>query len=204
MRCILLAALLLFTACEPEEECCYEDSHLANITFYSVKANRHTPNGIGLDDPLNPEHVLDAAEIDRKMDAFEACLNKNFLNNPYVVEENGHCLRTNFEDGISIKRHCLTIKVPDDLYKSKCSDEWLFPCDVDDQYCLAKGIVPTEECPCSCRATVQDNNNLITNHVLNVLWGELARVVTTCNNPWVVPQIQGCLSDSSLKASMPR
>ena len=90
---------------------------------------------------------------------------------------------------------CIKVKVPDSLYQSSCSGEWLFPCDVDDQYCRAKGIEPTEECPCDCRATVQDSNVIVTNHKLNLFRAELARMVTACNNPWLVPQLAPCLNN---------
>lgn len=192
MRHLIIAALLFIPSCQPEEECCY-DSRLANVTGYDIEADRYTPKGIGIDDPINPEFALNATELDGHVDDLEACLNENFLLNPVITEERGHCLTWKFPNGLRIKRECLTVKVPDDLYQSPCSDQWLFPCDVDDQYCVAKGIVPTEECPCNCRATVQDNNSIVTNHVLNVFKGELARIITTCNNPWIVPQIMGCL-----------
>lgn len=192
--CIGLTA----ASCFPQDEC-YLNNY-QNITNYKVEATEYTPKGIAIDQPINPEHQLDPNEIDWQVDELEKCLNENFKANPIISEEdaspeNGWCYQRKFDKPIEIKRECLEVKVPDDLYQSVCSGQWLFPCDINPQACRDKGLEPEERCNCDCRAMIQDNNKIITNHKLNVFRGELARIITNCNNPWVVEQIRPCLTN---------
>ncbi|MFH0752469.1 MAG: hypothetical protein V1914_02620 [archaeon] len=204
---VAVAGLGFIANCDFSELCYYRPYQ--NTTSYEVIPDRYTPNGIGLDDPKKEEWRLDAGEVDWQVDDFEACLNENFAKNPVLSEESNpvvtfgdytfqNCVKNEFYETFEVKRDCLVVKVPDDLYESKCSDQMLFPCDVNPQACLDKGVGPTEECPCNCRATVQDDNYIITNPALSVFRGELARIVTTCNNPWIVEQLRGCLLNPHL------
>lgn len=193
---ISAGSLSFFASCGPDIEC--YNGYYRNVTSYGVAANRYTPKGVGLDDPKNPEHVLDAGEVDWQVDGLERCLNKNFRESPVIDAGEaaiGWCFETRFYFGVNIKRGCIIVKVPDDIYKSECTGRLLFPCDVDEQLCRAKGFEPDSACPCNCRAIVQDNNYVITEPKLEVFRAELARVVTNCNNPWVVTQIKACLSN---------
>ncbi len=188
---------------------CYPERNYQSVTYYDVNVDRYTPKGIGLDDPKNEAWKLDADEVDWQVDDLERCMNKGFAENPVLSEESNpvvtfsgqtfqNCTRSEFYEKIEIRRDCLTVKVPDDLYQSKCGDQMLFPCDVDPQACLDKGVTPTEECPCACRAIIQDDSCIITNPAMSVFRGELARMVTGCNNSWIVEQLKGCLSNPHL------
>lgn len=187
---------LVAAACGPQGNC-YHGNYL-NITNYKVSIDEYTPKGIGIDQPNNPEHKLDPNEIDWLVDHLESCLNENFAKNPVISEEqakNAWCMQKEFYNPITIKRECISVKVPDDLYHSQCSEQWLFPCNIDQQLCKDKGLNPGGNCPCHCRAMVQDDNVVITNHMLNVFLAETARIVTSCNNTWAVDQITPCVTN---------
>lgn len=166
MKKLILLCLVLLTTCVTPP--CYHNNYL-NITDYQVHVDSITPHGIKVD---SSGEEVDLREIDRQVDALEECLET------------------------SIQRTCLRIKVAPDWYISECSGQQLFPCDINDQVCLDKGL--TEEdleiCPCNCRATIQDENTIIVTPDLRLLRGELARMITGINNPWI-PEISPCLMD---------
>lgn len=143
---------------------CYQNSYL-NVTEYDVRANDITPDGIDVD---NSGYEVDLNEIDRIVNEFEECY------------------------GI-VYKSCLTIKVAPDWYVSPCSGQQLFPCDIDEALCEQKGLTPNEECPCNCRAIIQDENTIIITPDLLLLQGELARMVSGINNPWAEEEIVECL-----------
>jgi len=200
MRKALFAVAISFGltwSCHPKEMVCYGSNNYKNITDYDVVPDVYTANGIGIDNSNNPEWQLNPVEIDFMVDSLEECLNANFKANPIIPEDiasSANCYRKDFSEGITIVRNCISVKVPDDLYRSSCSGKLLFRCDVDPQLCLDKGLEPNPACPCSCRAMIQDNNCIITEPTFEVFKGELARMVTSCNNPWRVGQIAPCLS----------
>lgn len=188
------AGLSFMATCGSEPEC--YSGYYRNVTSYEVNADRYTQKGIGLDDPIDAGHILDADEVDWQVDDLESCLHEQFSRNPVISSEdakNAGCLKTDFSNGFGINRECLIVKVPDDLYRSPCTGRLLFECNVDEQLCRDKGFEPDPNCPCNCRATVQDDNYIITEPRLEVFRAELARIVTSCNNPWVVEQVVGCL-----------
>ncbi len=198
-KTILAVALGLAGLCCDDDKVCYESNNYQSVTSYDVVPDTYTPKGIGIDNSDNPGWQLDPAEIDFMVDSLEECLNANFAANPvipdYVASPSvANCYRKDFSEGVNIERDCLTVKVPDDLYSSPCTGKLLFMCDVDPQLCADKGFSPNPDCPCSCRATIQDSNCIITEPTLEVFKGELARMVTSCNNVWVVEQIVPCLN----------
>jgi len=153
---LIISVLLLSTQLLTCQDNCYRNGYM-NITDYEVSTNLVTEKGIRVDDPL---FQLDLAELDRQTDALEACLE------------------------ISIRRECLTVKVAPDWYISPCSDQQLFPCDINPQVCEDKGVILTEECPCNCRAMIQNETTIIVTPNLYIYRGELARMITGINNPW--------------------
>ncbi len=204
---ISAASLYFYASCGRDNDQCY-NGHYKNTTSYSVEADSQTPRGIGLDNPNNLYYALDANEVDWQVDELEKCLNDNFAANPSISdEEAGHeydengvarggwCLEKDFPEGISIRRECITVKVPDDLYTSMDGKRLLFECDVNPQLCKDKGFEDATEETCNCRATVQDDNYVITEPRLEVFRVELARIVTGCNNPYAVTQIKNCLNN---------
>jgi hypothetical protein len=155
---ILISILSLFPiyGCVPE---CYYGDLFDDITDYDVMPNIFLEEGIKLDDPLGE---IDIEELKRQMQAFEKCTN------------------------ISVKWSCITLKVPHDWYISLCSGQQLFPCNISDKVCLDKDLPISEECPCNCRATIQDSTTIIVTPNLLLFRGELARMITGMNNPWIL------------------
>ncbi len=201
---ISAASLSFYVSCGCDNQC--YNGNYQNVTSYKVEADRYTLKGIGIDNPKNPDYVLDADEVEWQVDELERCLNENFKENPIISkQETGHeydenevarggwCVEKDFSKGVQIKRDCITVKIPDDIYTSMDSKRLLFKCDVNPQLCKDKGFEDATEETCNCRATVQDDNYVITEPRLEVFRAELARIVTGCNNPWVVTQIKSCL-----------
>ena len=138
------------------------------ITNYNVNINKVSPDGIQVDDERNELNLL---ELDRQTNALEKCL------------------------GITIYRTFFKVKVAPDWYISKCSGQQLFPCDDDGHGCEDKDLPITEECPCNCRARIQNNNIIVVTPNLLLYRAELARMVTKRNNPWSYDWIRKCLLD---------
>ncbi len=179
---------------------CYNNFY-RNITSYDVEADTYTPEGIGLDNPQRQNYQLSPEEVDWQVNDLERCMNESFKTDPVISEEdakNSYCLRREFYEPIAIKKECLTVKVPDDVYTSVCTGELLFECSIDPQLCIDKGLEPDPRCPCNCRATIQDENTILTEPRLKLFRAELARMATGCNNPWVVTQLRGCLDNPHL------
>ncbi len=201
---ISAASLSFCVSCGCDSQC--YNGNYQNVTSYKVEAGSYTSKGIGLDGSKNPDYVLDADEVEWQVDGLEGCLNDNFKEDPIISEQEasheydedgvargGWCVERDFSKGVQIKRDCITVKVPDDLYTSMDGKRLLFPCDVNPQLCKDKGFEDATKETCNCRATVQDGNYVITEPRLEVFRAELARIVTGCNNPWVITQIKGCL-----------
>lgn len=163
-KCILL--ILFCGLLLTCQEPCYYNSYLS-ITEYEEDIDLQTAKGIQV---TSNNQEIDLIEIDRQVDALENCLNQ------------------------SIRRECFRILVAPDWYISKCSGQELFPCRMPIKVCEDKDIIITEECPCNCRAIIQDENIIIVTPNLYLLRAELARMVTGINNPWI-PPIGSCLLD---------
>ncbi len=165
-KAILVIGLILLTQIYGCTDPCY-NNHYLDITTYDISQNLSTTNGIKVDDP---QRELDLAELDRQTTSLEECLR------------------------ITVNRQCLIVKVAPDWYTSPCSGQQLFPCDIPISVCEDKGITLTEECPCNCRAIIQNENTIIVTPDLLLYRAELARMVTGVNNPWV-PTLSHCLLD---------
>ncbi|MEA3272143.1 MAG: hypothetical protein U9P90_00570 [Patescibacteria group bacterium] len=198
MRILTIFIFLLFVCgCNPQK--CYYNNY-QNITDYGISPNTETPNGIAVD---TSEFDVDLEEIDRQVDSLESCLREAFAENSLIDEEtavaqdcrvDGFGLRREFDLEFTINRDCLIVKIASDWSVSSCSGQQVFPCDINPAVCEAKGIEVTDECPCMCRSMLQDENTVVTTPNLYLFRGELARMVTGCNNPWFAP-ISQCLVD---------
>lgn len=191
--------LFLIFVCGCNQPDCYWNNY-RNITGYNINPSTETPNGIAVD---TSGFDVDLEEIDRQVDSLENCLRTAFAENPFIDEEtaelqdcriDGYEFRTEFDPEITINRDCLVVKIATDWSVSPCSGQQVFPCNIDPAVCEAKGIEVTEECPCMCRSMIQDENVIITTPDLYLFRGELARMITGCNNPWFDPVSQ-CLLD---------
>lgn len=168
---------------------CY-NQHYSNTTNYSVSPNVKTPNGIKVD---TTNFIVDLNDIDRRIDEVETCLKQKYPDGklPLEIIQNGHCLYPTFDT--NIHRSCLEIKVAPDWHVG-CLGEEIFPCSIDPKYCLAKGITPTQECPCECRSAIQDQNVIVITPDLYLLKGDMIRLQTGCNFIWI-DGLQECFSN---------
>ncbi len=157
---------------------CY-DGQYDNVTSYPVHATSHTPKGIAVDGEL------DLAEIDRRTDAVEACLRARFPDGrlPPELLGPGHCLYDTVE--LTVPRGCLTVKLAPDWHMSCTGNQQVFPCGVDPSLCVAKGLTPTEACPCECRSAIQDQSTIVVTPNLHLYDGDLIRLQTSCNFIWI-------------------
>lgn len=141
---------------------CYPESGLSNFTSYEAPA--------GVDPDSKP--VLDAVV---------RCLEP--LNQDWLTPEESAMAECLGPRKIEV-RACLRIGVVPDWYESKCSGEQVFSCEVGPQRCLEKGQVLTPECPCSCRAQVQDNTTVWTTPNRKLLAAYITTLLTGCLSPW--------------------
>lgn len=156
MKYILLLLILI-------SGCGNDVSRFQDVTFYDISGDYvKTPDDIIV--YLNGNNV-DLTLIDQKVNELEQCLDRK------------------------IKRDSFKVYIPDDWYISPCSGEQLIPSLVDPQLCENKGLemledcrwkmFPTAECPCPCsvRATIQNDNVVITTPNLKLFKMPLTRMV---------------------------
>jgi hypothetical protein len=147
------------------EDSCYTYNFI-NITAYEFKETAKTKLGITVSDYSGR---LDLDLLDKKVLELENCLN------------------------MSIDYSCVSVLVPPDFYMSRCSGQELFPCDIDPQICIDKGLIPTEECPCACRGAIQNDFIIVTTPDTVTFKGELTRLITGINNPWLDSRLVVCI-----------
>lgn len=166
--CIII---LMLTSCE--EGPCFKN-RFYGYTDYSINTTHRTPILRVRVDFSGQEKSLDADFILRELDIQTA--------------EVLSCLGREYQD-----LSCLRIKIPANWYISPCTGEQLFPCDIPPWSCGMKGITPTDECPCACRAIIQYHDNIITTPNLKLYKGELVKLLTDYWNPWLIDGIKECL-----------
>lgn len=197
MRTLTILIILFLAGCSDGKRC--NNNNYQNITQYEIAVNSVTPGGVNVDDS---GFFVDLEELDRQINEMEICV-QNALSGgiDMATAETQDCridgwdYRTDFVD-ISVRRECLTVKISPDWRVSTCSEEYMevFPCEINPQVCIDKGLEITDECPCMCRSTIQDENVVVTTPNLYLFRGELARQMTGCNNPWF-GAVSACLVD---------
>lgn len=163
--------LLALASCDPEP--CF-NNRFYGYTDYSINITHRTPG-------LNLRVDFSGQESELDVDFILKGLDKR-------TTELLNCLHREDQD-----LSCLKIKIPANWYVSECTGAQLFPCDITDWSCGMKGIEPTENCPCACRAAIQDHDNIITAPNLELYKGELAKMLTDYWNPWAIEGIRECL-----------
>jgi hypothetical protein len=103
------------------------------------------------------------------------------------------CVKNNWTLEI---RSCLVIKVPDVWWVSPCTGSQIFECAAPAASCRAKGQEPTDQCPCSCRAAIQNDQVIITAPNLELLPWRLTELLTGCEQIQNVPRLAECGSPS--------
>jgi hypothetical protein len=92
-------------------------------------------------------------------------------------------------------RSCIRVGVPPDWYISKITGIQVFPCTVGPQRCIEKGLCPVgataAECPCACRAQIQDETTIWTVPEGRLLSSSVVTLLTGCINPWT-PSLAPC------------
>lgn len=164
---------ILFVHCTPNP---YQTNNFTNVTNYTVQYSAVTPKGTQVDGNL------DLAEIDRRIDQVEQC-----LQHITVLPIQAHCLATNFDH--QIHRNFLGVKLaPDWHWTDNACDgnpQQVFACGkAPAALCEAKGLTVSEACPCCWRGVVQDNSVIVTTPNMHLFDETLIRIVTGCNYIW--------------------
>ena len=153
----------------------------ANITAFDINFDAITQSGIKIDTNNN---MVDLGKLDERIDLIESCILKKSV----TILPSWQCIR---ESQQPLNRDCLGIKIVEPIY-SKCSS-WQFigardstgqlvGIPAQNELCEEKGLLPTAECPCLWRTTIQNDWTIITPPAM-YLW-EIGRVMTSCNNIW--------------------
>lgn len=131
--------------------------------------------GFSVDDPKGE---LDLAKLDMTVSAIVECIGSIL---PLTMSEyqTAECVG----QPSSEVRSCIVVKVPE-WHVSSCTGSQLFPCSVPVLSCLNKGQTPTLECPCSCRAIIQDNSMILTTPNLELFPARLTELLTGCPQIW--------------------
>lgn len=170
-KLVALTVFLLILSCAPEPCYQYRIQNYTNFPVSSLTLN----NGILFDDPKHELNYNDVIILNNKV--LDCLINLPKLS---VNELSNASCQGAFD--LTIKS-CLIVKVPT-WHHSVCTNEELFECSVGNQPCYDKGQVPTAECPCYCRAMIQDGNVLLTTPNLKLYPAYLTTLLTGCTNPW--------------------
>jgi hypothetical protein len=162
---------------------------------YAVTPAFTTPSGI----PVDPSgQDVSAETVDAQTAEVEACLAREFGSPPHLppeVRRAADCLEETF--ALPIPRGCFAVKVPADWTLSCDGDQQVLPSRAPDALCLAKGLVPTDDCPCRWRAGLEDDGRVVvTTPSFHMFKDPLVRLATGCNNPWAHPKLARCATPS--------
>lgn len=128
--------------------------------------------------------------IDRQVDEVETCLRETFPRGelPPDLINTAHCDWGSFP--LQISRGCLRVKVASDAMLSADETQEVLPATGPVSICISKGLCPVgstdQSCPCHVRAGIQDNEVIVVAPSAYLFKDPLIRMVTGCNNPWVV------------------
>ena len=176
---------------------------------YEVTPTLTSPKGVRID-PSNNQ--VDPAAIDCIIDKVEACLIRKFGNPPVIpadLAQSAYCARTTFS--LPIARDKLVLKIPNEIpshlvgldWQPETRDGlgWHLNCDgtqqlltiaAGDAGCVAKGLTPTNSCPCRWRANMLDDHTIVATPSLYLFPDWLIRWSTGCQNPWGNPVFAEC------------
>ena len=184
---IITSAFAVWINCEAYD---YYYHFLGNVTNFVWHHTRTTPGGIDLMDEKNE---VNDADIDKIVSEVEECY-KTIPELTHDQYEAARCWHQANVDGFH--RDWIRIMIVPEWHLACGTTEQVFVCDINDWGCLQKGQVPTPECPCYCRAGIQDTNIVMTTPNLKLLRAELVRISTSCNTVWVEPLVK-CAANPS-------
>lgn len=170
-----LTLALLFSSCVPQEPCYSRP----RVNYTAERRGEHlemAPSRRYIVD--DPAHELDPRVLDATVDNVVSCIS-SVLPLASSEREAAACVG---EPTLEV-RSCLTVRVPS-WHVSPCTGRQLFACAVPAESCLAKGETPTAECPCACRAIIQDNEMILTAPNLELFPARLTELMTGCDYIW--------------------
>jgi hypothetical protein len=88
-------------------------------------------------------------------------------------------------------RSCVKVAVVPDWRLSCDGSEEVFPCEIGPERCLEKGQHPTSQCPCMCRAQIQDATTIWVTPNRKLLAAYAVTIMTGCLSPWT-PSLAPC------------
>ena len=195
-RLAVLLCVIFLAGCPTtgQDTTCYPTHGFSNFTNYTFNPSYVAPQfGVEVDDPKGE---IDILQLDGTLANVEQCM-QQFVDQPLTAEESkaSDCVGQ-----VDTKVHsCLQIKLASDWHLSACTQEQVFSCNVGNQRCNEKGQTPTEQCPCSCRAIVQDNRKIILTPNLKLLPANLDTLMTGCLSPWS-GRLAKCASPENIPA----
>ena len=176
---------------------------------YEVNTTLTTPKGVRID-PSN--NVVDPAAVDCIIDKVEACLIRAFGNPPVIPQAlmtTALCTSPTFT--LPIARDKLRLKIPAEIPSTLVGQDWqpitreglgwhlgcagtgqLLTLPAGDAGCTAKGLTPTNTCPCLWRANMLDATTIVATPSLYLFPDWVIRYTTGCQNPWGNPEFAAC------------
>lgn len=194
----------LFAGCYGKGDCLDTPTVLTIRAGYDVHPTLTTPKGIRVDPTGQP---VDLLVIDRLTDEVEACLKEQIGTGPDIpsnIAKDGLCGDCSYNWPIDRSR--IVVKIPSDWTLSCDKTEQVLPVLAGDLGCLAKGLTPTEKCPCRWRAllqTVETNGAdgasgvIVTTPNFFLYKDPLIRMVTGCQKVWADPALAKCASPTT-------
>lgn len=155
-------SILLLLACGSQP--CYPEIDYRNFTAYRQ--------------PVDPPDQTILEQLHR-VEACLAPLRSQWLSP--AEEQEAECLGR--AAAVLELRTCLRVAVAPDWHLS-CTGEQVFPCSIGPERCQQKGQLPTEACPCSCRAQIQDMTTIWITPNKKLLSAYAVTLLTGCLNPW--------------------
>ena len=186
--------LLLACSCGPTPYVSPYFSHHYTDQFpgpyhYDVVPNATTPKGIKVDTSGIDLDLTDTlAQIDTQVDAVEVCLGSTFSRPAVIgtyVSAQAQCDNTTFP--LPLIRTDIIVKLAANYVSSCDGTQELLPVPAPDALCEAKGVVPTQSCPCRWRVGIELNKYIVVTPDLFLLKDSLIRLTTGCDNPWSPP-----------------
>lgn len=159
----LALVMMIFTGCSAGYRVM-----VTSVTDYKIRGGEHwpkTPKGIGV---LNST-AKQRAEIDRRVDALEACLGRHIV------------------------RKWLHVYIAPNAERSPCTGKWLLPYPAPPQSCKAKGLAPSPHCPCRWRGALQNGHYIVIVPSLETLELQVAKLVFGRVSPHLDPAVGKCL-----------
>lgn len=182
---ILTSCLVILGGCQVET--CYPIGDNWPYKHFDVSKQLTTSSlGYKVDDPKSE---LNVKALDETLANVVQCMNQQApLTKAELIEAD-----CNEKPEVSVKA-CLTVKAAPNWIVSTCSGSQVFDCDAPQSGCLAKGITPTDSCPCRCRALNQDFEVLVTTPNLELVPWRFVEMTTGCYQIQYIARYQECAS----------